>query len=185
MIGTLFKWLAILLVVIIAGVAVLLIGARFSDGPIAIVAGGPFTSGTPHVGEEPDWSSLKDRQEVEFQLLSPARSRTTWILEHNGRIYIPCGYMNTAWGKMWKQWPIEAEDDGRAILRVDDQLYDRQLVRVQDGPELPYLIKEISRKYLAQMSLAPEGTTEQDLIDSGLAQVAEGSLWIFEMAPRT
>jgi hypothetical protein len=42
-------------------------------------------------------------REVEFQLLAPARSRTTWILYHEDKAYIPCGYMTTWWGKTWKQ----------------------------------------------------------------------------------
>ena len=183
MIATLFKWLGVFIVLIVAALAVTLIGARFADGPIAIVAGGPFTSGTPYVGEEPDWTFVKDRQEVVFQLMSPARSRTTWIVEHEGRIYIPCGYMNTAWGKMWKQWPIEAEKDGRAVLRVDGQLYDRKLVRITEGDALPHIVGELGRKYLSQLLPAEEGADEQTMIQGGLAQIAEGSLWVFEMAP--
>ncbi len=183
MLATIFKWVAALLVVVAAAVAVLLIGARFSDGPIAIVAGGPFTSGTPYVGDEPDWSFLKDTQEVEFQLLSPERSRTTWIIEHEGRIYIPCGYMTTTWGKLWKQWPIEAEKDGRAVLRANGKLYDRQLVRITEGDQLPALVSELGRKYLSQMVVAPEGAQAEEMIQAGLQQIADGSLWIFEMAP--
>ena len=79
-----------------------LVGARFADGPIAIFAGGPFTSGELVTGAEPDWSFAHDITEVEFQLVEPPRSRTTWILEHEGKIYIPCGYMTTTWGKIWK-----------------------------------------------------------------------------------
>ena len=70
-------------------IVVVLIGARFADGPIAILAGGPFTSGELVSGPEPDWSFVRDIQEVEFQLVDPARSRTTWILEHEGRSISP------------------------------------------------------------------------------------------------
>ncbi len=45
-------------------VVVGLIGARFADGPIAIIAGGPFTSGELITGPEPDWSFVRDLQEV-------------------------------------------------------------------------------------------------------------------------
>ncbi len=126
-------------------VVIVLIGARFADGPIAIIAGGPFTSGELVSGPEPDWSFVRDIQEVEFQLVDPARSRTTWILEHEGKIYIPCGYMTTAWGKIWKQWPIEALADGRSILRIGDKLYERELVRIEEGPLLEPLTAELSR----------------------------------------
>lgn len=149
----------------------LLLGARFSDGPLAIIAGGPFTSGELITGPEPDWSFVHDTQEVEFQLLDPARSRTTWIIEHDGKAYIPSGYMTTWWGKLWKHWPFEAENDGRILLRVDGKLYERQLVRVESGPLVAPIIAELSRKYA--------GGTEIS-VDT----VSSGYLWLFELAPR-
>jgi hypothetical protein len=153
-------------------VVVVVIGARFADGPIAIIAGGPFTSGELVSGPEPDWSFVHDIREVEFQLVDPARSRTTWILEHEGRIYIPCGYMTTAWGKLWKQWPIEALTDGRSILRIGDKLYERKLVRIEQGPLLEPLTAELSRKYVGGAEIGPEAVTS-------------GNLWLFELAPRS
>ena len=92
---------------LITVIVLFLVYARFHDGPIAIVAGGPFNSGEFYSGPEPDWSPMRTRQEVEFQLLEPARSRVTWIAEHGGKPYIVSGYMNTSFGKIWKQWPHE------------------------------------------------------------------------------
>ncbi|MFK7913044.1 MAG: hypothetical protein AB8B93_03950 [Pseudomonadales bacterium] len=174
-IATLFKWLIILVVVLAAVAGIGLFAMRFADGPAAIVAGGPFKSGTLQTGPEPDWSFLTDRQEVEFQLLEPARSRTTWIVEHQGRIYIPSGYMNTTVGKLWKHWPHHAAADGRAILRVDGKLYERQMVRVREGAALPVIVSELGRKYLGNAA---------GMVEGGLAQIAEGNLWIFELQPR-
>jgi len=154
------------------GIAALLIGARFADGPLEIIAGGPFTSGELVEGAEPDWSFVRDMQEVQFQLLTPERSRTTWIVEHEGKIYIPSGYMTTWWGKIWKQWPIEAEKDGRVVLRVGNALYERQLVRVTDRSLFAPLAAEIGRKYPVGDSLSEETATS-------------GYLWLFELAPRT
>ena len=37
-------------------IVAVLIGARFADGPIAIIAGGPFSTGELVTGPEPDWS---------------------------------------------------------------------------------------------------------------------------------
>jgi hypothetical protein len=107
------RWLGKFVLGVIAVFVVLavlvLVGARFHDGPLGIIAGGPFKSGelvgTP---PEPDWTFVHDMPTVEFQLQSPARSRTTWILEVDGKIYIPCGYMNSTVGRLWKHWPIEA-----------------------------------------------------------------------------
>lgn len=159
----------LLLLAIVAVVAVFTV-ARFHDGPIEIISGGAFTSGELYVGEEPDWSFVKDTQTVEFQLLDPVRSRTTWIMEHDGRIFIPSGYMNSFTGKLWKHWPIEAEKDGRILLRVDGKLYERQLKRVMQGDFLEPVLAEISRKYLG------------DAIP--VEAVSSGSLWLFELEPR-
>ncbi len=149
----------------------LLIGARFADGPLAIVAGGPFQSGELVTGPEPDWSFVADIGEVEFQLLEPARSRTTWILDHQGKAYIPSGYMTTWWGRIWKQWPLEAEKDPRILLRVGDSLYERKLVRVHEGAMIAPLLTQLGQKYLGGSEVPLESVTS-------------GYLWLFELAPR-
>jgi len=179
------KWLvyAALGLATLAGITVFAL--RFGDGPTAIIAGGAFTTGEQHTGPEPDWSFLKDRQEVEFQLLDPERSRTTWIVEHEGRIYIPSGYMKSTLGKIWKQWPREAEKDGRALLRVDGKIYARTLVRVKESPALPTIVSELGRKYLGQgPDASTDPATRVKLMEDALNQVRDDSLWIFELAPR-
>ena len=153
-------------------IVLVLIGARFADGPIVIIAGGPFTSGELVTGPEPDWSFVRDVQEVEFQLLEPARSRTTWILDHDGKAYIPSGYMTTWWGRIWKRWPHEAEKDPRILLRIGDELYERELVRVEDGPVVAPLLEELSRKYAGGAEIPLEAVTS-------------GYLWLYELAPRS
>jgi hypothetical protein len=162
----------VLLVLLLVAIGGLLVGARFADGPIAIVAGGPFTSGERVGGPEPDWSFVRDVQEVEFQLLEPARSRTTWILYQDGKAYIPSGYMTTWWGKLWKQWPHEAEKDPRILLRIGDQIYERKLVRIQEGPVVAALLAELSRKYAGGRDIPMEAVTS-------------GYLWLYELAPRS
>jgi hypothetical protein len=163
------RFLAGVAVVVAIVVGIVTFIARASDGPLGPVAGGEFTSGERHTGPMPDWSFLTDRETVEFQLLEPARSRTTWILVHDGRLFIPCGYMNSTWGRLWKQWPLEAEQDGRALLRVDGTLYPVRLQRLESGPEVEPLVAEINRKYGA-------GATA--------AAVESGALWLFELEPR-
>ena len=160
-----------LLALLLVLVGLLLVGARFSDGPIAIIAGGPFTSGELVSGPEPDWSFVREVREVEFQLLHPARSRTTWILAHEGKAYIPCGYMTTWWGKLWKRWPHEAEEDTRIVLRIGAALYERRLVRIEEGPNVAPLLAEMSRKYADGREIPLEAVTS-------------GYLWLYELAPR-
>ncbi len=160
-----------LLLFFVLAIGGLFIGARFSDGPLAIIAGGPFTSGELVTGAEPDWSFVRDVQEVQFQLLEPARSRTTWIIEHEGKAYIPSGYMTTWWGKIWKKWPLEAQKDPRILLRIGDHLYERKLVRVESGPVVAPVMAELSRKYAAGAEIPATA-------------VSSGYLWLFELAPR-
>ncbi|NIP16454.1 MAG: hypothetical protein GWM88_17575 [Pseudomonadales bacterium] len=171
LIKTVLKVLAGLIGAIVIGVGVLVIVARSSDGPLGIVAGGAFSSGELHQGPEPRWDTLVDVDTVEFQSLDPARSRTTWIAVHDARIFIPSGYMTTWWGRLWKQWPIEAERDGRVILRADGKLYERELVRVMAGPELPPVLAELGRKYGGGRAFPMDAVTN-------------GYLWIFELVPR-
>ena len=170
--NTILRIVGGLLVTLLVLIGALLVGARFADGPIAIVAGGPFRSGTLVSGPEPDWSFVHDVREVQFQLLEPARSRTTWILDHEGKAYIPCGYMTTWWGKLWKRWPYEAEKDPRILLRIGDKLYERKLVRIQDGPAVAPLLAELSRKYAGGRDIPMEAVTS-------------GYLWLYELAPRS
>lgn len=169
---TLVRMISLLLLLVALGVGVLLIGARFADGPVAIIAGGPFKSGEVVTGTEPDWSFVHDISEVEFQLLDPERSRTTWIVEHEGKAYIPSGYMTTWWGKIWKHWPHEALEDGRILLRVNGKIYERSLVRVETGPAIGPIVAELSRKYAGGEAIPVEA-------------VSSGYLWIFELAPRS
>jgi hypothetical protein len=76
--------------------------------------------------------------------------------------------MDSTVGRLWKHWPIEAEHDGRAVVRIDGKRYPRQLVRIQQGPLLEPLTQELKRKYGAPATPAT---------------VESGSLWLFELAP--
>jgi hypothetical protein len=171
---TLLKLLGYLVATVVVVVGITLFAARFADGPWEIIAGGPFKTGTLQT-TEPDWSFVKDYNTVEFQLVNPATSRTTWIAETDNRIFIPCGYMDTAWGRIWKQWPIQAQEDPRAILRVDGKLYERKLIRIKDDPALDVVLSELARKYF------PGGA---DSSGNPRAAVESDSLWIFELVPR-
>jgi hypothetical protein len=77
--------------------------------------------------------------------------------------------MATAVGRLWKRWPLQAERDGRAILRIDGKRYERQLVRIKSGPILDGISTAIRQKY-------PSQTTR--------ATVEAGEAWVFEAAPR-
>ncbi len=54
-------------------------------------------------------------------------------------------------------------------LRVDGKLYDRQMVRIMEGPEVEPVLELLSKKY--NLPSSPEG-------------VASGYVWLFQLAPR-
>ena len=142
---------------------------RFADGPNRLFSGGPLVSGELHAGVEPDWSFVEDIDTIELQLLDPPRSRRIWTAEHDGRLYVWSGYMGTAVGRLWKRWPIQAERDGRAVVRIEGRLYERQLVRSESGAVLDGIAAAIRDKYPSQVTRAA---------------VEAGDSWVFEAAPR-
>ena len=141
---------------------------RFADGPNRLFSGGPLVAGELHAGPEPDWSFVGDIPTIELQLLDPPRSRRIWTTEHDGRLYVWSGYMGTAVGRLWKRWPVQAERDGRAVLRIDGKRYERRLVRIESGEILDGISAAIRDKYPSQVTRA---------------SVEAGGSWVFEAAP--
>lgn len=166
----LLKWIGISIAVLVIGIAVLLGSMRFHDGPLEILSGGPFKTGTPTTAPA-DWTYLKDRSTVEFQTMDPAQSRTVWLASFDQRLFVVSGYMTTNYGAIWKQWPYYLEDDDRVILRIDGNLYEQRLQRIMSGPEVIPVLNEFSRKY---------GDGEAASADS----VASGYTWMYEVVDR-
>ena len=146
----------------------LAVSTRLSDGPSVIFAGGPLIAGEMVTGPEPDWSFVRDVRVFELQLLNPSRSRTLWIVEHEGKLYLNSNYMGGLRERLWKRWPAQAERDGRAIMRIDGKRYERTLMRIKTGPIVEGVTAEFTRKYGVEMTPA---------------EVEAEELWLFEMAP--
>ena len=164
------KWLMSIISLLVLSFVLFLFYMSIHDGPIEIFAGGPFKSGERVESEQLDIANLKDRVTIQFQMLQPARSRTTWLVVHEDKIYTLSSYMNSKVGKIWKKWPAQAEKDGRALLRIDQKIYERQLIRIAaDDRAIPVIVAELKRKYKAK-------TTIDDIVANGT--------WIFELAPR-
>ncbi len=142
---------------------------RFADGPNRVFSGGRLVAGELHAGPEPDWSFVKDVQTIELQLLDPPRSRRIWTAEHDGKLYVWSGYMGTVVGRWWKRWPVQAERDGRAVIRIDGKRYERELVRIESGADLDGISSAIRDKYPSQVTRAA---------------VEAGDSWVFEAARR-
>ncbi len=165
------KWVAGVIGGLVLLAAILVMGARLGDGPMAIIPGGPLEAGELVSGPEPDWTFARDIPEMEFQLVEPPRSRTIWLEVHDKKLYVVSGYMNTTIGKLWKQWPAHALQDGRAVIRIDGKRYERQLVRIfDDRPVLEGIAAEVNRKYGAPLTAD---------------MAASGDVWFFALQPRS
>ncbi len=157
------KWIVRILALLGLVGAVLWVGGRVSDGPIGFFSGGSLKAGDLVTEANIDWSFAKHTQTLEMQLLEPPRSRTLWLLVHRGQLYVPCGVPNFT---LWKQWPHEAMQDGRAIIRVDGKRYERSLERVT-SPDLFITLRDgVGSKY------------------GGADDLDQESLWFFRLAPR-
>ncbi|MGI9590135.1 MAG: hypothetical protein ACR2P8_02110 [Myxococcota bacterium] len=164
------KWLGGIVAALVLLLVALVLVARFGDGPIAILPGGPLESGELYSGPEPDWTFARDIPEMEFQLVDPPVSRTIWLQVVDGKLYAVSGYMNSTVGKLWKQWPMQAEKDPRAMVRIDGKRYERKIVRLgPDHPALPGIASEVERKYGAPLRAE---------------MAATGDAWFYAFQPR-
>lgn len=158
-----------LLLIPVTAVSATALKRRFQDGPSFVFSGGPLVAGELYRGPEPDWSFVNTIPTIEMQLLEPATSRRIWTVEHAGKLYVWSGYMGNPVGRLWKQWPVQAQRNGDAVLRIDGVRYERSLQRVQGGNELDGIAAAITAKYRSQTSRAT---------------VESGNVWLFEAAPR-
>jgi hypothetical protein len=119
------------------------VGARYSDGPLGPLAGGPLVAGE-RVRGLVDWAFVEDVDTIELQLVKPPRSRTVRVVLHDGSAYIPCRLPGF---RLWKQWPHEALEDGRAVLRIDGRRYHGRLVKVENPSLHGTLAGMVAAKY--------------------------------------
>ena len=175
---SLAKFFAKTFVGILFASLVFVFAMRFADGPWGMVPGGAFSEASQPAPA--DWSFAKELDTVEFQLEEPVSSRTSWIMEHNSRIFIPSGYMNSTIGKIWKHWPMHAEKNGSALLRIDGNVYEVHLTRTKDTELLTPIMSELARKYMdIQTPIADE------LMAGMQQQVSSNNLWVFELVRRS
>ena len=160
--------IGVLVLIPVFALAALAVSTRLSDGPSVIFAGGPLVAGEMVTGPEPDWSFVSDVRVFELQLLNPPRSRTLWIVEHQGKLYLNSNYMGGLRERLWKRWPAQAERDGRAIMRIEGKRYERTLVRIKTGAIVDGVAAAFNRKQGSGMTPA---------------MVEAEEMWLFEMAP--
>lgn len=161
--------LGVLLLIPVVAIGTLLISSGYADGASRVFGGGELISGELVTGPEPDWSFVHDLPTIELQLLNPPRSRVMWIVDHEGKPYVVSAYMSSAIGRLWKRWPVQAERDGRAIVRINGKRYERTLKRIKTGAMVEGVAAELQRKYRYRVTPA---------------DIEAGSTWLFELAPR-
>jgi hypothetical protein len=174
------------LVLIITGVATIFYLQATSDGPIEPMQGGPFTTG--EIVDEPveDWSFAAGKR-VEFELVGYGTSRVAGFIMHEGNAYMTCD-LGFVWNRFqegrqkmflrtlytFKRWHTDAEQDGRARLRIDGKIYSASFVKVEDEETYEALrlkLEDLARRYLAPNELPPR--TEE----------APNDVWFFRMDP--
>ncbi|MGA1371891.1 MAG: hypothetical protein ACO3Z6_09850 [Pseudomonadales bacterium] len=159
------------LVTVALALGMSVVAMRFHDGPIGIWSGGPFTTGAP-TKTPARWDFVADRSTIELQTLDPATSRTVWLGVFQGKLFVLSGFMQTGYGKLWKQWPHSiVENDDRVILRVDGRLYEQRLRRIKGGRLAATVLDIFALKYNLSMG-------END------TPVKRGDVWMFEVVPR-
>ena len=136
------KFVGIGLGAIAALLLLLVIAARFSDGPLVeMLPGGPFTSGEVVMEGPTDWSFLADRMTVEFE--SAGRSRIVWIHTLDGDAYIGA---NLGFPP-FKTWHETALEYPAAVVRIDGKRYPRHLTKIDDEDTRSRLREAGERKY--------------------------------------
>jgi hypothetical protein len=158
------RWIGIVVAALVVVIALVFVGARFADGPLALIPGGALRSGELVADPDVDWTFAADVPEIELQLVDPVRSRTVWLVVHDGQLYVPCSLDFPP----FKTWHNEAAEDGRAVLRVEGKRYERRLERVSDEALMGELAPLLAEKY--------------DLQTGG--RFDPSRLWIFHVAPR-
>lgn len=152
--------------IVIATIAMVLV-VRSSDGPMEILTGGPFQSGE-FVTDVEDWSFLDQQMTIEMQTMVPPSSRTLWLVVYDNRPIVLSAYMNSAVGKIWKQWPKKIAKDNRAIVRSEGKLYRFTLERLYIEEDTQAILDKFNQRYDTPI------TTED---------ITTENTWLFELKP--
>ena len=176
MLRIILQVVGVIVLILSVTIVTLKIDKQDADGPSILFPGGELVSGELHTGPDPDWGFTDDIFTIELQLDDPLSSRTIFIMESGGKVYIPSGYMRTLLGRIWKEWAFQADEgDGLAVARIDGIRYERQLIRTSEADVIDGVAAKLAEKYAG-------GTPEA--VASIKQSVMDGDTWIFEMAPR-
>jgi hypothetical protein len=177
MIRAILQILGILVLIPAVTIATLRWDNADADGPSILFPGGKLVSGELHTGPAPDWGFTDDVFTIELQLDEPLASRKVFVMESEGKLYVPSGYMKSFLGRLWKDWAFQADTgDGLAVARIDGVRYEQRLIRVADPGVISGVADKMAQKYA--------GGATPETIAAIEKSVADGDTWIFEIAPR-
>jgi hypothetical protein len=152
------RWILFAVGALAVGLAALIFVARFLDGPIGPIPGGPLRGELSQ--EDPgDWSFAGDVPTLELEV--GGRSLTVWYVARGGVLYIAAADAER------KRWPAEVVADGRVRLRVGGRVYERKAVRITDRAVGESVGDVFRAKY--RVELSPE---------------AAARVWLFRIDPR-
>jgi len=174
----------LLLAVVLGGLMVL--ARRFSDGPIGPIPGGVLRGGDLIADADVDWSFAAETELVQLQLVEPMGSRTTGVLVYEGQLYIPCD-LGFIWRRapgpakwlmalVWlvKTWHEQALRDGRVVVRIEGNRYERQAVKVNEPQLLEALRGSVEERAVALLSSPLRGASPDT-----------DAIWFFRLDPRS
>ena len=176
MVRIILQVIGILILIPVVIIVTLRIDNMNADGPSILFPGGELVSGELHSGTDPDWKFTDDIFTIELQLNDPMGSRIVFIMEHDGKVYVPSGYMKSFLGRIWKGWAFAADaGDGLGVARIEGVRYERRLIRIKEGPKVKGVAAKLAQKY-AGGALGAAEEIENSIKLSGT--------WIFELASR-
>jgi len=178
MLKAIFQIAGMIVLLLVLTLITLKLKNQNADGPSVLFPGGQLISGALHEGPEPDWSFTDDVFVIELQTDDPLSSRRIFVMENEGKVYVPSGYMRSFLGKLWKDWAFQVEDGSSLVVaRINGVRYERELLRVNDPTVVDGVAKKLAQKYAGGAS--PEAVAQV------AKSVTDGDTWIFEMAPRS
>lgn len=168
----------LLALILLVTIITLRIQNQNADGPSILFPGGKLVSGELHTGPDPDWSFTDDVFTIELQLNDPLASRTIFVMESDGKIYVPSGYMTSFLGRIWKDWAFQADEgNSYGVARINGVRYERRLIRIKDEGTLEGVARKLAQKYA--------GGENDEAVNAIKQSFADGETWIFELAPLT
>ncbi len=177
MLRIILQAIGVIILIPVVTIVTLKLEKQGADGPSILFPGGELVSGELHSGPDPDWRFTDDVTTIELQLVNPLSSRTIFIMESDGKVYIPSGYMRSFLGRIWKDWAFQADEgDGLAVARISGVRYERKLNRIKGGDVIDGVAAKLAAKYA--------GGSTPEAIAAIKEAVMNGDTWIFEMAPR-